>query len=79
MKAHVCHADGRVTVVEFGEGASMGDAVTDVTHHDGVWAHHRTGDESPVSVSSDTPELAKALSEHFGCVVIEWEGNADAH
>lgn len=61
----------RCTWVDIPEVDTFAEAFTNITHAKGVWAHH--GEEPPAWVASDWPQLAVALSAHFGCELREPE------
>ena len=60
----------QATVVDFPDGTSLMEALTAVTHPQGVWAYQAKAGATPAWVASDTPGLAAVLAEHFGGIEV---------
>lgn len=61
----------RITSCQFDEGMPFDEQVAAViggTHGTGFWEHHSLR-PSPVWVESNDPNLAEALSAHYGCPI----------
>lgn len=56
-----------ITKVSIPDGRSLSSALRDIVHSDGLWQIHSAG--NPTWVESDTPELAEAIAQHFGCPI----------
>lgn len=55
----------RVTVVNFPEGTSIGEAFASVTAPNGIWSYH--SEDAPAWVECESEGLQALLVEHFGC------------
>ena len=62
--------DTTETTVAVPDTIGLEEALTTLTHADGVWSAH--SDAPPGWVSSDDAGLADALGEHYGCAVRPW-------
>jgi hypothetical protein len=57
-----------VTTATLPDSWSTGQRFRGVTAVDGIWRNH-SGASAPTWIESDDPDLADALSEHYGCPV----------
>lgn len=60
----------RATIVDIPDELPLGQALTAITHPQGVWASHAKPGAVPAWVASDSPGLAALLAEHFGGIEI---------
>jgi hypothetical protein len=56
----------RCTTVAIPDGRPLAEAITEITHQQGVWAYHSDATK-PAWVASDNPLLAEVLAAHYGC------------
>lgn len=57
----------RVTTAHVPADRTLAEAFADITHPQGVWAHHAEPGSKPAWVESDNPSLQDLLRAHFGC------------
>lgn len=58
----------QVTEVTIPDGYTSDQALATIRDGDGVWRNH-SGASAPTWVESDDPDLAEAISTHYGCPV----------